>query len=502
MQKLSELIHYLPETSKTFFAAALVFLLISLFFLFRFPASRYNYLLLFIATALAGFGFAYIDDFLHPWDEQFHALVAKNMTEHPFRPTLLGGQRAEVHYRIWTQNDIWLHKQPLFLWQIALSLKLFGANLIALRLPSILLHAATACFVLAIGKRYLSFFFSVLAAVLFAFSGFINDFTSGAAGMDHNDVAFCFYVTGSFWAWLHYQETRSLKWAVITGLFSGGAILCKWLVGLIVYAGWGIVVTVYETRNKQAWKHLVIAFGTTLLLALPWQLYCMTAFPKEFGYEMAYNRLHFSQALEGHGGDWLFYFQGMKQLYGAGEILRFFVLAGMIFTLVRGIRRKKQPEVFAVVVFAAVYLFFTAAATKLDGYVVIVSSFGFLFLLVPFQRLFELLSRRKKRALHWAIAPLFIFLGLFLHFNPKGMIDRHFYKAPDTKNAWIRGLNSGAEQINALAPGYRYILIKNPSEPNVPSLRFMTGKEIYPYVPELEGENVVVIDLAESADSY
>src|SRR6185295_14523546 len=79
------------------------------------------------------------DPFLHDWDEHFHALVAKNMIAHPFMPMLLANPVFPYNYKDWTSNHIWLHKQPLFLWQMALSMKLFGVNLFALRLPSALM---------------------------------------------------------------------------------------------------------------------------------------------------------------------------------------------------------------------------------------------------------------------------------------------------------------------------------------------------------------------------
>jgi 4-amino-4-deoxy-L-arabinose transferase-like glycosyltransferase len=79
------------------------------------------------------------DLFLHTWDERYHALVAKHLIQHPFRPTLYDNPVLPYDYRNWTANHIWLHKQPLPLWTMAASLSLFGVHEIALRLPSSLL---------------------------------------------------------------------------------------------------------------------------------------------------------------------------------------------------------------------------------------------------------------------------------------------------------------------------------------------------------------------------
>lgn len=494
MQQLTALLSYLPETSKIFLTCSVIVLLLSLVFLFRFPNNRWNYLGLFAAVALAGFGFAYIDPFLHPWDEQFHALVAKNMLDHPFHPTLMEGSRTDFDYTMWIDNNTWLHKQPLFLWQIALSLKLFGSNLIALRLPSILMHAATACLIFSMGKRYVNHFFAVLAAVLYGFSGFVLDFVSGVQGMDHNDIAFTFYVTASFWSWLKYTETRQLKWAVITGLFAGGAVLCKWLVGLIVFAGWGLVLLVID-RSRKEWKAFFYALVTTIVVVAPWQLYCLAVFPVEYKHEMAYNSLHYFHSVEQHGGPWSFYFEGMKKLYGAGEVLRFFVLIGLLIAFIKGFRKRNPAFLFAASIFLGIYLFFMGAATKLEGYVLIVAPLGFILFVLPFQELFAWIGQKTRSRLPWLVLPILLTAILFVHMNPKGVIDRHNFKTPETVQAWRNDLTKGEREIHSLRGPYRYILVKNASGAVAPALRFMTGKEIYMWKPSLEQEGVVVIDL-------
>lgn len=477
MRHYQELFSFIPVPAAVFLCCGALLLAASLFFLFRYPNARLNYLLLFAATAVFSTGFVFMDPYLHPWDEQFHALVAKNMADgNPFHPVLLDGC-ATLGHRDWTNNATWLHKQPLFLWQMALSVKIFGANLFAVRLPSVLLHACSTVLVLSVAKRYLSYFFAVLAAVLFGFSGLLNDYVSGAMGMDHNDVAFVFYVTASLWTWLKYRETRALKWAVLTGLFSGGAVLCKWLVGLLVFAGWGLIVTVYE-RNRTAWKHLLIALGTTVLIAMPWQIWCMVSFPREFTFEAGYNSLHFFRALEQHSGDTLFYWHGMKAIYGGGELMRVIVLAGLILGWITAFRKRDRKWLFAAATFTLVYLFFTAAATKLPGYVLIVSGFGFIFLLFPIDLLARYIrSGRRDLPGRWLL-PFIVVIVLLLHFNPKGVIDRHYYRAPDQIDVWKRDLAHGAALIRKDRSG-RCIVITGESGVVVPALRFMTGREIY-----------------------
>ena len=56
-----------------------------------------------------------LDPFLNLWDERFHALVAKNLMNHPLMPTLYDDPVVSMAYDRWDRATIWLHKQPLFL---------------------------------------------------------------------------------------------------------------------------------------------------------------------------------------------------------------------------------------------------------------------------------------------------------------------------------------------------------------------------------------------------
>jgi 4-amino-4-deoxy-L-arabinose transferase len=116
----------------------------------------YNLSILFIVlSGLIFYFFTASDFFLHAWDERYHALVAKNLLKHPFYPTLYDNPILPYDYRSWVGNHIWVHKQPLPLWLMAGSMKIFGINEIALRLPSIIMSTAGIFLTFRIG----SFFF-------------------------------------------------------------------------------------------------------------------------------------------------------------------------------------------------------------------------------------------------------------------------------------------------------------------------------------------------------
>ncbi|MBP7399885.1 MAG: hypothetical protein KA954_09890, partial [Chitinophagales bacterium] len=90
------------------------------------PKNFYTYLILFFGALGIRILFNSFFPYLHDWDERFHALVAKNMMTHPFTPMLRANPVLPYDETSWTDGHIWLHKQPLFLWQMALSMKIFG----------------------------------------------------------------------------------------------------------------------------------------------------------------------------------------------------------------------------------------------------------------------------------------------------------------------------------------------------------------------------------------
>jgi len=131
---------------KTYFDSTQVSLLIlgCVFFVLSIVSQlrkRNDFSIVFLGlTAMCIFSFsALLDPFLNLWDERFHALVAKNLMNHPLMPTLYDDPVVDMAYDRWDRYYIWLHKQPLFLWQIALSFKIFGVSEFALRLPNVVL---------------------------------------------------------------------------------------------------------------------------------------------------------------------------------------------------------------------------------------------------------------------------------------------------------------------------------------------------------------------------
>lgn len=313
------------------------------------------------------------DPFLHNWDERYHALVAKNMIEQPFQPTLRENPVLPFDYKDWTDNHIWLHKQPVFLWQIATSIYFFGANEFAVRLPDILLSAISCLLIFAIGKEIFNHNVGYIASIMFAFSFFQIEQVAGIIGMDHNDVTFAFYILLSIYLYLQYINKKSLQWAVLIGISVGLAVLNKWLTGIVIYGVWGLnILYFYKTQwNKQQIKHFVVSILSCLTIFLPWQLYIMLEFPQESAYVYHFNRLHITTALEGHSGNIFYHLQQYPHQYGLWTIP--FLVVG-IFLLFKRMKNPLHKTLFLFCI-PVTYIFFSI--------IVETKSFAYVFYLAP-----------------------------------------------------------------------------------------------------------------------
>jgi 4-amino-4-deoxy-L-arabinose transferase len=110
------------------------------------------------------------------------------MIQHPLMPTLYDNPLLSYDYKSWIANHIWVHKQPLPLWGMALSMWLFGVNEIALRLPSIIMSTIGIYLTFVIGSYFFSRKTGYLAALLFSINGLIIELTAGRVATDHIDI--------------------------------------------------------------------------------------------------------------------------------------------------------------------------------------------------------------------------------------------------------------------------------------------------------------------------
>ena len=381
---------------------------------------------LLLGALLLRFYMAQLDPFLNLWDERYHALVAKNMLQAPFKPMLYLDPVLPYDFTDWQKNNVWLHKQPLFLWQIALAFKIFGVSPFVLRLPTALMTTGVVYFVFRLGKIMVNRNAGFYGAVLFSVSFFCLELCSGVMSMEHNDAAFFFYTCASIWALAEFRNTEKRYWLLLIGLFSGMAVLVKWLTGLLVFSGWGLAILFSRTERKRlsAWLELALSFLVCMVTFLPWQVYITLRFPRESAYEYAYNTRHIFEPVEGHGGSAWFHLENLANLYN--PVIAFLLPLGLIFLF-----RQLKTNYFRIAVFTyigVVYLFFSViVASKLPSYVFIAAPFLFLSLgalLFTIENFLE--SRLNSRALVRILTGVLVMMAGYFTLNYQRIWEGHF----------------------------------------------------------------------------
>jgi len=470
---------YFDNTQVTLLVMSAIFFIVSLFFQ---TSQKGKYSLVFLGlTALCLFGFAaLLDPFLCMWDERFHALVAKNMINHPLMPTLYDDPVVNMAYDKWDRYHIWLHKQPLFLWQIALSFKIFGISEFTLRIPSIVLGMILVIVTYRSGKLLVNQRVGYISGILMMTTFYIVELIAGRQAIEHNDVAFLAYISLSIWSFIEYNYTRKKKWIYLIGLFSGMAILCKWLIGLLVYFGWFLLRILQKKFKLSENKDILKSIPVALLIAAPWQIFTFIRYPAEAAEASRFNILHFLTAVDGLSGDIWYHFIKFNTIYGvAGSFL---IIPSLYIMYKRCNDKNLFYSLLGMVLF--VYVFFTVAASKMPSFTIIASmmiiiAFGSLLDYI-FYYLEKYIKPQKMQASIFIVSILVISL---FRLDIEYLQERH--TTWKNTNIATRMLTHNKEVFKSLDLPEKTVLFNVKGRHYIEAM-FYTGLSAYNFIPSYE----------------
>ncbi|MEA2626601.1 MAG: hypothetical protein QOD06_2646, partial [Candidatus Binatota bacterium] len=267
---------------------------------------------------------------LWPWDERYHALVAKNFLADPWTPRLYPETVLPERHGDWTTAGIWLHKPPLASWLLALALGVFGENAVALRVPSFALSLAGVWITYRIGRYAIGPEAGLVAAGFQATNGVLLDLAAGRRPVDHVDTLLFVLVGAAVLALARGGPwpRRLLVLAPLTAL----ALLAKTFPGYLIP-----VLAAVALRAEGDSPARVIARAATLTalataLAAPWFLYAAWRWPNELAASFGYMLRHFPAALEAHAGGPGFHLALIGRFFGEGAWL---AIALLLWTAAR-----------------------------------------------------------------------------------------------------------------------------------------------------------------------
>ncbi len=407
------------------------------------------------------------DFFLHTWDERYHALVAKNLIQHPLTPTLYDNPILPYDYKNWTANNVWVHKQPLPLWTIAFSMWLFGVNEIALRLPSILLTTIGIWLTFYIASYFFNKKIGYLTAFLYSINGLIIELTAGRVATDHIDIFFLFFVEVAIFFSIIFAQKQKTIYNILAGVCIGAAILSKWLPALIVLPIWLLIVTHSgNLKPKKIFYHFLILLATCVLVFLPWQLYIFKAFPTEAYWEASFNLKHITDVLEERTGPFYYFIDKIRINYGELVYLPLFWFSWKTF---KNFKDKKRLAIL--IWFLIPLLFFSVAKTKMQAYILFTCPALFM---MTAEFWYMLSAYRDNHKLKWLFNLILILLiALPIRYSIERI--KPFEKS-DRNPQWVTDLKklNDRQITNGVLLNY-----DKPIE-----AMFYTNLTAYPYIPD------------------
>ena len=471
--------------------------------------SKNNWALFFLVLSAASLYVfsALLDPFVNIWDERYHALAARNCMDNFLEPRLYKEILIpEYDYLNWTSSHIWLHKQPLFLWQIAIIFKLFGISELTLRLPSIIMSTLLVLIGYRVAMLLVDKKFAYYTAISITFSWFLLNLVSGYQSVEVNDVCFIFYVSASIWSWIEYiKSNRKWKWVPLIGLFAGCAILTKWLPGILIFFVWGLYLIAEYKFKIQLWKikHILVALLFSVIVALPWQLYTFKNYREAAVIEYQYNSRHFFEPIEGHSSKFEYHFKNLAFLYigddkwvpdnpiKATQVIIYIIL-GAGFLLFLFYLKKNSFRITFLGTFIGVYLFYSFAQTKMPTYPFLICLLGFMSLGAIIYFIDNLLTNYiSNKVIKWLILIPIIILFSFRQMNFTKIRNLH----TENKETWWRAdliYNKNVyKQIEKDLPENCVIFnVRGDEHNNANSMfiegMFYTGHDCYPFPPSQE----------------
>jgi 4-amino-4-deoxy-L-arabinose transferase len=304
----------------------------------------------------------------------------------------------------------------------------------------------------------------------------IIELTGGRVATDHIDVFFLFFVELAVACSILFVQRKRAVFNVLAGISLGAAILSKWLPALIVIPIWLLLVqNDGKFKSRDIITHCIILFATSLVIFLPWQVYIHRSFPMEAAWEAEFNVRHFTEVIEGRTGPFYYFFDRIRINYGE---LIYLPLLWYLWKTFINLKDKKRLAV--TLWFIIPLLFFSAAKTKMQGYLLFTSPALFL---MTAEFYFQMLEYKKKGRIKW----LFTLIMVLLIVLPvRYMVERvKPLGTEERKPQWVTRLKELNEQeiVNGVLLNYG-----NPVE-----AMFYTSLVVYPHLPSQE----VLVELIE-----
>ncbi len=301
-----------------YIGSLLLLVFVSIMFFVSKAMLNQNYkVALILMLALAGILRIYVnfDPFLHTYDEQFHALVAKHFMDNPLKPCLYENPVLPYDFKNWSGNHIWLSKQPLPLWMMAFSMKIFGIAAWSARFPSLIISLLSIVLTYKIGKMMYGEKVGLLAAFFHGIHGTLIEMAGGRVSSDHVDILFLFCFELGLFFTIKHVKTSGKYFPALIGVAIGMAFLCKWIASFFMVFIWLSIMLGKGLPIRKILSEFVIIIATASFMILPWQVFIYQNYPVEASWMFREIFAPVGKTIQGHEGGILYYINAIRIIF-------------------------------------------------------------------------------------------------------------------------------------------------------------------------------------------
>lgn len=261
----------------------------------------------------------------------------------------------------------WIGKPPLNMWFMALSYQFLGVSNFTSRLSSAVFGSLSLVLVFYLGKKLYQPAVGFLSALILGTFTTFYEFSRRAM----TDVPFVFFIMASVYFFVVSDKTENdKKYAALSGLFFGLALLTKQLQALLI----PLIIFVYLLATRRSvrflfTKRFTLLWALALLVFAPWVIYMYASFGSQF-WQAYFLFSVFSRtvsSVEGHAHSYLYYFTN----FASNESIVYVVLLPFAvgLSLFNAVRKRAKEDALILAWMIVVLAVFTFAQTKLYYYI-------------------------------------------------------------------------------------------------------------------------------------
>ncbi|MBR9705624.1 glycosyltransferase family 39 protein [Candidatus Pacearchaeota archaeon] len=263
------------------------------------------------------------------------------------------------------EPDLWNLKPPLATWLIALSFKIFGISEFSLRFFSAIMGIGTVILIFFLGREiknnYTGLFAATIVLTIKTFIGF-----HGARTGDL-DIMLTFFMTLSIFLFYLSQKRKKPKLLIVSFIALALGFLVKMAAILVLPIM--LLYLLYTKKFKKVLKRKETKKASIifLIITLPWFILRYLRGKSFFITKIKFDIIQrFGQQLEGHTGDWTYYFKEILKVLG--RPLTALLVIAIIYTLYQ-IIKKKDKQISLITIWALIiFTTMTLIQTKIFWY--------------------------------------------------------------------------------------------------------------------------------------